>query len=118
MSRELEGKPNFAGRFSIVDVGGGHGVLLETVLCANPGMRGVLFDRPQAIAGARAFVEQAGLAHRCELVSGDFFESLPAGADVYLLKNIIHDCQYIFGQNFMVDPGIAFGDVGIGGRGR
>jgi hypothetical protein len=91
VAREVARHYDFSGVRTIVDVGGGHGVLLETVLCGNPGMRGVLFDRPHAIAGARAFVEQAGIAHRCELVPGDFFESLPAGADVYLLKNIIHD---------------------------
>ena len=66
-------------------------MLLETVLRANSGVRGVLFDRPHAIAGARALVEEAGIADRCELVSGDFLDSLPTGADVYLLKNIIHD---------------------------
>jgi orsellinic acid C2-O-methyltransferase len=82
---------DFSGAGTILDVGGGHGVLLETVLRANPGVRGVLVDRPHAIAGARALLEQAGVADRCELVPGDFFDSLPAGADVYLLKNIIHD---------------------------
>jgi orsellinic acid C2-O-methyltransferase len=76
---------------TIVDVGGGHGVLLQVILRANPGTRGVLFDRPHAMDGARALLEEAGIAERCELVSGDFFVSLPAGAEVYLLKNIIHD---------------------------
>ena len=66
-------------------------MLLETVLRGNPGVRAVLVDRPHAFAGARALVEQAGVADRCELVPGDFFDSLPAGADIYLLKNIIHD---------------------------
>ena len=91
VAKEVAQHYDFSGVRTIVDVGGGHGVLLETVLRANPGVRGVLFDRPHAIAGARAFVEQAGVADRCELVPGDFFDALPAGADVYLLKNIIHD---------------------------
>jgi hypothetical protein len=82
---------SFSGVGTIVDVGGGHGALLETVLRANPGLRGVLFDRPHAVAGARALVEQAAIADRCELIPGNFFDSVPAGANVYLLKNIIHD---------------------------
>jgi hypothetical protein len=91
VAKEVARHYSFSGVRTIVDVGGGHGVLLEAVLRANPGVRGVLFDRPHAIAGARALVEQAGVADCCELIPGDFFESLPAGADVYLLKNIIHD---------------------------
>jgi hypothetical protein len=51
----------------------------------------VLFDRPQVIEGARAFLEAAAVADRCSLVAGDFLESLPAGGDTYLLKWIVHD---------------------------
>jgi hypothetical protein len=91
VAREVARHYDFSGINTIVDVGGGHGGLLATVLRANPGVRGVLVDRPHAIAGARALVEQAGVADRCDLLQGDFFESLPAGADIYLLKNIIHD---------------------------
>jgi SAM-dependent methyltransferase len=91
VAKEVARHYDFSGVSTVVDVGGGHGVLLETVLRANPGLHGVLFDRPHAVAGARALVEQAGIADRCELVPGDFFDSLPAGADAYLLKNIIHD---------------------------
>ena len=82
---------DFSGVTTIVDVGGGQGVLLEELLRANPHLRGVLVDRPHAIDGARALLDQAGVADRCELMPGDFFESQPAGADAYLLKNIIHD---------------------------
>lgn len=91
VAKEVARHYDFSGVRTIADVGGGHGVLLETVLRANPGVRGVLVDRPHAVAGARVLVEQAGVADRCELVPGDFFDALPAGADVYLLKNIIHD---------------------------
>jgi orsellinic acid C2-O-methyltransferase len=91
IAKEVARQYDFSGVRTILDVGGGHGVLLQTVLCANPGMRGVLVDRPHAVAGARALFEQAGVADRCELAPGDFFDSLPAGADVYLLKNILHD---------------------------
>lgn len=73
----------------IVDVGGGHGALIAGILSANPHLRGVLYDLPGVVAGA-AFREEA-MAGRCEIVGGDFFESVPAGADAYLLKGIIHD---------------------------
>jgi hypothetical protein len=91
VAKEVARHYDFSGVSTIVDVGGGHGVLLETVLRANPGLHGVLFDRPHAVAGAQAHFEKAGVADRCTLVPGDFFDSLPAGADGYLLKNIVHD---------------------------
>ena len=75
----------------IVDVGGGFGALLAAVLHANPGVHGVLFDLPHAIEGARTQLARSSLAQRCDLVAGDFFQSIPGGADVYLLKSIIHD---------------------------
>jgi hypothetical protein len=75
----------------IVDVGGGHGVLLEAILRANEQARGILFDRPHVMDGARALLQRAGVADRCMFVTGDFFVSIPARGDVYLLKSIIHD---------------------------
>jgi O-methyltransferase domain/Dimerisation domain len=75
----------------LVDVGGGHGALLTAILQANATMRGVLFDLPAVVAGARARIEAAGLAGRCEVVAGDFFESVPSGGDAYLLKGVIVD---------------------------
>jgi hypothetical protein len=75
----------------IADVGGGHGALLASILRANPALHGVLFDIPPVIEGARRRVEAAGLADRCDLVGGSFFESIPGGCDAYLLKWIIHD---------------------------
>jgi O-methyltransferase domain/Dimerisation domain len=76
---------------TIVDVGGGHGALLATVLTGHPRARGVLFDLPQVIAGAGAPLKAAGVADRCELVGGSFFNAVPAGGDAYLLASIIHD---------------------------
>ena len=76
---------------SVVDVGGGNGALLVGILGANPGLRGVVFDRPAAAEGARRLVAQAGLGSRCEVVAGDFFEAVPEGADAYLIKHVIHD---------------------------
>jgi O-methyltransferase domain/Dimerisation domain len=82
---------DFAGLRDLVDVGGGSGVLLEAILRAAPGLRGVLVDRPQAVARARARLVDAGLEHRCECVVGDFFDAIPPGADAYLLSRVIHD---------------------------
>ena len=76
---------------TIVDVGGGHGGMLIELLRAHPSAHGVLFDREATIESARPLIESAGLGDRCELVSGDFFESVPKGGDVYLLSWILHD---------------------------
>lgn len=82
---------NFSGVERIVDVGGGYGELLCAILCANPGMQGVLFDMAHAIPAAHEHVAAAGVAERCECVTGSFFDAVPAGADAYLLKSILHD---------------------------
>src|SRR5206468_6991940 len=74
----------------IVDVGGGHGALLAGILGASPKTLGVLFDLPNVVAGAEP-LRAAGLAERCEIVAGDFFESVPAGGDAYILSRVIHD---------------------------
>jgi orsellinic acid C2-O-methyltransferase len=76
---------------TILDVGGGAGALLAGILTANPALRGVLFDRPDVVERARAEIARRGLADRCTVVGGDFFEEVPAGADAYLLKHVIHD---------------------------
>jgi hypothetical protein len=75
----------------LVDVGGGHGWITAQILKRNPRMRGVVFDLPHALEGGRRTIEQAGLADRCELASGDFFVSVPGGADLYVLSRVIHD---------------------------
>jgi ubiquinone/menaquinone biosynthesis C-methylase UbiE len=81
----------FGGMRRIVDVGGGYGALLAAVLKAHPDLHGILLDLPQAIEGARTHLSNADLAGRCELIAGDFFASIPDGADAYLLKAVLHD---------------------------
>ncbi len=81
---------DFSAFDTIVDVGGGSGALLAAVLAANPRARGVLYDLPHVIERAGAPLEEAGVRDRCELVGGDFFDSVPPG-DAYLLSNVIHD---------------------------
>ncbi len=82
---------DFSSFRTIVDVGGGFGVLLAAILRANPSLRGILFEAPPAVEGAKMHIEAAGLAARCEVVGGDFFEAVPDGADACILKSVIHD---------------------------
>lgn len=82
---------DFAGINTLVDIGGGHGGLLTSILRRNPQMGGILFDSPQVIDGARESIQSSDVAQRCELVSGNFFESVPSGGDAHILKWIIHD---------------------------
>ena len=82
---------DFAGLRKVVDVGGGHGFLLSTILRANPTMRGVVFDLPDVVAGAGQVLENSGVRERCEVVAGNFFEALPKEGDAYVLRQIIHD---------------------------
>lgn len=82
------------GRFgTIVDVGGGNGAFLAAVLAAHPSTRGVLFDQPHVVSGAGPLLVAAGVADRCETVSGSFFDAVPAGGDAYVLKAILHDWE-------------------------
>jgi orsellinic acid C2-O-methyltransferase len=81
---------DFAGK-RVMDVGGGYGELLAQILAAHEDATGVLFDMEHAIAKARDHLAGRGLEGRLTYVTGDFFEGVPAGADVYMLKSVIHD---------------------------
>jgi hypothetical protein len=81
---------DFSGIRTLADVGGGHGTLLAAILQRNPGMRGIVYDRPEVVAG----ISPGSLgesATRMTIEGGSFFERVPAGCDAYLLKHIIHD---------------------------
>lgn len=77
----------------VIDVGGGHGGLITSILQKNPQTKGVLFDAPVVIEGAGSKLQNAGVADRCETVAGDFFQAVPAGGDAYVMKWIIHDWE-------------------------
>lgn len=81
---------DFGGSGTLADVGGGHGFTLALILQKHPGLRGLVYDLPNVVAGAKQRIESLGLASRCEIVGGDFFESVPP-ADSYVMKSIIHD---------------------------
>ncbi|MFD8496426.1 methyltransferase [Amycolatopsis sp. NPDC059657] len=76
---------------TLVDVGGGNGLLIAALLGAHPELRGVLADTSGGLNDAPAVLAEAGVTDRCETVEVDFFESVPAGYDAYLLKSVIHD---------------------------
>ena len=82
---------DFSSAGTIIDVGGGTGNLLTTILAAQKGPRGILFDLPHVVPEATDLIRKRGLADRVTIQSGSFFESVPKGGDVYLLSHIIHD---------------------------
>ena len=76
---------------SVVDIGGGHGALLAALLRAHPRMTGTLFDLPSVLAGAASVLGEMGIAERARTVAGDFFDEAPAGADLYVMKSVLHN---------------------------
>lgn len=81
---------DFSGLGTLADIGGGHGFLLGSILQEHPDLRGIVFDQPHVVADAKPRIESLGLASRCEIAPGDFFQAVPP-ADSYLMKSIIHD---------------------------
>ena len=83
----------FSGIRTLVDVGGGHGSLLATILKANPKLKGVLYDQHSVVSRAEKdqYVTAKGIKERCRLESGNFFEAVPTGGDAYIMKYILHD---------------------------
>lgn len=80
------------GRFStLVDLGGGRGELLATILARHPGPRGILLDLPHAVAGGPAVFSAHGVGDRCHALAGSLFDAIPAGHDAYILKNVLHN---------------------------
>lgn len=75
----------------VVDVGGGRGHLLATILDRYPAVHGILFDRSEVIAGAKATLARHEEMGRCQRQGGDFFVSVPAGGDAYLISNVVHN---------------------------
>ncbi|MEN9520472.1 MAG: hypothetical protein RLZZ381_3060 [Cyanobacteriota bacterium] len=82
---------DFSGISQLVDIGGGNGSLIASILKANPHLQGILFDQAAAIANAQTVLQSQGVSDRCELIAGDFFNSVPQGADAYFLKYVLHN---------------------------
>ena len=90
-AREFAASDVLRGTRVVVDVGGGTGTLVAEVLRQRPETAGVLLERPGMLELAKRYLAEQGVADRCELVEGDFFSSVPAGGDVYVLKSVLHD---------------------------
>ena len=75
----------------LVDVGGGTGAFLATILGANPRAQGILFDRQDVATAARDLLASSGVADRCQVAAGSYFDAVPSGGDAYILSWIIHD---------------------------
>jgi hypothetical protein len=82
---------DFSGISSVADIGGGQGAFIRCLLRSNQRISGVLFDSSSVIESAKPFIEADGLARRCRAIAGDFFESVPRGNELYVLKNVLHD---------------------------
>jgi len=104
----------FSGFRNLVDVAGGHGSMLATILKANPKLTGVLFDLPAVIAraGKDKHVTAKGIAKRCTLEGGDVFESVPKGGDAYIMKHIIHDWDDEHGVKILANCRAAMNEKG------
>jgi hypothetical protein len=87
----VQEKYDFSKSRHVCDVGGGTGAVLGNLLTVNPQLRGTLFELPVVAEQARVHVDSLGLLDRCEVVGGDFFESIPVEADIYTLFAVIHD---------------------------
>ncbi|WP_370942136.1 methyltransferase [Amycolatopsis sp. cg5] len=85
------GNYDFSGCSTVVDVGGGLGSLLAAVVTANPGVRGILLDQPFLREATKKHLANTEGGDKIEAIAGDFFESVPEGGDVYILKSVIHD---------------------------
>jgi hypothetical protein len=103
---------DFAAIHTVVDVGGGQGTLLASILGVHPNTRGVLFDLSHVIAPTRARIERTGQAARWECVAGDFFAAVPAGGDCYLLKKVIHDWDDERAKHILTNCRTAIPDTG------
>ncbi len=93
VARELAASDVLDGARTLVDVGGGAGTLVAEVLRQHPEIAGVLLERPGMLELAEDHLAEQGVADRCELVEGDFFASVPAEGDVYVLKSVLHDWE-------------------------
>ena len=100
---------DFSGIEILADIGGGNGSLLSAVLQRYPTMKGILFDLAHVVGRAQANLQADGVADRCTVVEGSFFESIPSGADAYIFRHIIHDwndeqCVQILSHCLQVIP--------------
>jgi hypothetical protein len=93
LNQAISTKYDFSNVTKLVDIGGGLGGMISAILAANPNLNGIVYDAPQVVEKSREILAAKGLSDRCEAVGGDFFESVPAGGDVYSMRWILHDWE-------------------------
>jgi hypothetical protein len=96
----------------LVDVGGGQGLLLASILQAYSQLQGILVDLPEVIRRSKLVFAEAGVAHRCTAVPGSFFKIMPPGGDAYLLRHILHDWDDADASRIMRNCRLAMGATG------
>lgn len=79
---------DFSSFKKLIDVGGGHGFLLASILAKNDNLKGILYDMPAIVAEAEKLLKEHGVTDKCETVGGDFFSSVSAGGDGYIMKHL------------------------------
>ena len=82
---------DFSAVRTVVDIGGGHGALIAGLLRAHPHLSGIVFDLPSVVAGAMRLLGETGIADRLRCLAGDFFDEVPAGGDLYVMKSVLHN---------------------------
>jgi hypothetical protein len=108
----LFGTYSFQGRRLLVDVGGGRGHIAAHILRSNPGLKAKLYDLPHGVAEAPAYLKAQGVADRCRIVTGSFFDSIPSG-DIYLLSRVLHDWPDEKASLILANCRKSIGDDGI-----
>jgi O-methyltransferase domain/Dimerisation domain len=103
---------DFSNMRVVADIGGGEGLLLASILRRHPSLQGVLVDLPEVIARGNSVLEACGVAERCNMVCGSFFDALPPHADAYLLRHIVHDWNDIDAQRILANCRSAAGTDG------
>lgn len=91
VTRDLVASDVFAGAGTVVDVGGGIGTVVAALLQSHHELSAVLYERPPVAELAREYLSERGVLDRCEIMTGDFFTSVPDGGDLYVLKSVLHD---------------------------
>jgi len=90
-TRDVLAAYDFSDTRVLADIGGGNGSNIIQILTDYPALQGILFDLPHVVERTRDRIASAGVSDRCQLIAGDFFRSVPAGADTYFLRHIVHD---------------------------
>ncbi|MCE6995347.1 acetylserotonin O-methyltransferase [Saccharothrix sp. S26] len=112
IGKEVAESYDFPRGAAVTDIGGGDGTLLANVLAAHPDMTGTVYDTPAGVEQARATLDEVGVADRCTVTAGDFFENVPAGSDVYLIKSVLHDWDDESSRRILVNCRRAIPDHG------